>query len=528
LANLIGNAIKFTEKGEVFVRVTCDSEDETQVKLRFTIKDSGIGIPKDRLSAIFEKFVQADSSTNRKYGGSGLGLTISKQLVNLMGGEINVESEIGKGSTFWLTIPFDKSKNNELMIVKEEIQLAGYHVLIIDENEPNRNTLEKMLNNIHCRIDIASFADEAISLLHSRAAQSDPVQCIFVDLNTRDLNIERMLNTIQADEVINSIAIIVLTSAGQRGDPDRFSKLGCKGYLLKPIRQSELLELLKLVASHEEKEIQLAQTKMITRHTLSEKKRSDTRILVAEDNLINQKLILVLLQKAGYSVDIVANGTMAVEAVRKHRYGLVFMDVQMPELDGLEATQQIRKLESRTEVHTTIIAMTAYSYPKDRDLCLRAGMDGYISKPITPNEILNTIDEWINRNPSPFQPGQNLLSTDSNIEDIDPIDIQKALPHFSNDIKFFSDMLLDYKNQLTIDNQTLIKAVESHNAKKLAKISHEIKGLALNFCAFRLAVYADELEKLGKEGDFANANILLDKFEGEIFRIRHFTINNYD
>jgi two-component system, sensor histidine kinase and response regulator len=527
LANLIGNAIKFTEKGEVFIRVTCESENETRVKLRFTIKDSGIGIPKDRLSAIFEKFVQADSSTNRKYGGSGLGLTISKQLVNLMGGEINVESEVGKGSTFWLTIPFEKSKNNELMIVKEEIQLENYYVLIIDDNESNRDTLSKMLNNIHCRIDVASFADEAISLLHSRAAEGAPVQCMFVDLNTHGLDIERMLNTIQSDALINNTAIIVLTSAGQRGDPDRFSKMGCKGYLLKPVRQSELLELLKLVSNHKEKEIQLAQTQMITRHTLSEKKRSDTRILVAEDNLINQKLILVLLQKAGYSVDIVANGTMAVEAVRKHRYGLVFMDVQMPELDGLEATQQIRKLESAPDTHTTIIAMTAYSYPKDREMCLRAGMDGFISKPITPNEILTTIDEWINRQPLQPQPAQNLLSNDSNIEDIDPIDIKKALTHFGNDIEFFSDMLLDYKNQLTIDNQTLIKAVESHNAKRLAKISHEIKGLALNFCAFRLAAYADELEKLGKESDFTNANILLDKFEGEIFRIRHFTINKY-
>jgi CheY-like chemotaxis protein/HPt (histidine-containing phosphotransfer) domain-containing protein len=413
------------------------------------------------------------------------------------------------------------------MIVKEEIQLDDYHVLIMDENESNRLTLSKMLNNIHCRIDIASFVDEAIALLHSRAAQGDPVQCMFVDLNIRDLDIDRMFNTIRSDELINNTAIIVLTSTGQRGDPDRFSKMGCKGYLLKPIRQSELVELLKLVASHKENEIQLAQTQMITRHTLSEKKRSDTRILVAEDNLINQKLILVLLQKAGYSVDIVANGTMAVEAVRKHQYGLVFMDVQMPELDGLEATQQIRKLESTTNIRTTIIAMTAYSYPKDRELCLRAGMDSFISKPIAPNEILNKIDEWINRNPLPSQPAQNLLTTESNIEDIDPIDIQKALPHFSNDIEFFSDMLLDYKNQLTIDNQTLIKAVESHNAKKLAKIAHDIKGLALNFCAFRLAVYADDLEKLGKEGNFTNANILLDKFEGEIFRIRHFTINKY-
>lgn len=297
------------------------------------------------------------------------------------------------------------------------------------------------------------------------------------------------------------------------------------GYLLKPIRQSELSDLLMVVASQKDQKEITAPSQMITRHTLLEKKRSDTRILVAEDNLINQKLMLVLLQKAGYSVDVVTNGTMAVEAIKKHRYGLVLMDVQMPELDGLEATQQIRKLESISGIHTIIIAMTAYSYPKDRDLCLKAGMDGFISKPISPDEMLNTIDEWLNQHKTPSQPAQVLFPSESNIDDIDPIDIQKALPHFGNDVGFFSDMLLEFKNQLIANNQSLIKAVETRNSKKLVTISHDIKGLALNFCAFRLAVYAEELEKLGKDGNFSNANTLLDKFEGEIFRIKHFTIN---
>jgi len=301
--------------------------------------------------------------------------------------------------------------------------------------------------------------------------------------------------------------------------------MGCKGYLLKPVRQSELSELLQLVASQKDQEVRMSPSQMITRHTLSEKKRSETRILVAEDNLINQKLMLVLLQKAGYSVDVVINGTMAVEAVKKHRYGLVFMDIQMPELDGLEATQQIRKIESTLGIHTIIIAMTAYSYPKDQDLCLKAGMDGFITKPISPDEILNTIDDWINQRATSTQPAQKPSTSAPGIGDIDPIDIQKALPHFGNDVGFFSDMLLDFKNQLINNNQILIKAVESRNAKKLVRISHDIKGLALNFCAYRLAVYADELEKVGKDGDFSNANALLDKFEGEIFRIKHFTIS---
>jgi PAS domain S-box-containing protein len=525
LTNLIGNAIKFTEKGEVFIRVTCESESESQVSLRFMIKDTGIGIPKDRLSAIFEKFVQVDSSTNRKYGGSGLGLAISKQLVNLMGGEINVESELGKGSTFWFTIAFEKSLTTDLMIIKSEIELEDFHILVVDENETDRTTLSKMLNNIHCRIDLATLAKEAISLLQNRATQGDPVQCVFLDLNIHDMDIEGVLKAIKSDELIRDTPIVILTSSGQRGDPDRFSKMGCKGYLLKPVRQSELSELLRLVASQNNQDILIAPNQMITRHTLSEKKRSDTRILVAEDNLINQKLMLVLLQKAGYSVDVVMNGTMALEAVKKHRYGLVFMDVQMPELDGLETTQQIRKIEAISGIHTIIIAMTAYSYPKDRDLCLRAGMDGFISKPINPDEILHTIDEWVNQQIDPSQPAQKNYPSDSGIGDIDPIDIQKALPHFGNDVGFFSDMLLEFKNQLIDNNQALIKAVESRNAKKLVRIAHDIKGLALNFCAFRLAVYADELEKLGRDGNLSNANAILDKFEGEVFRIRHFTIN---
>jgi two-component system, sensor histidine kinase and response regulator len=525
LTNLIGNAIKFTEKGEVLIRVTCESEIENQVSLRFTVKDTGIGIPKDRLSAIFEKFIQVDSSTNRKYGGSGLGLTISKQLVNLMGGEISVDSEVGKGSTFWFTITFEKSTMNQLMVIKNEIEPEELHVLIIDPDENSRTTLSKMLNNLHCRIDIASFAQEAIPLLQHRAVQGDPVQCIFLDLNKYDLDVEGTLQAINSDEQIKNTPIIILTSKGQRGDPDRFLKMGCQGYLLKPVRQSELSELLRLVANQNHSEIKTIPTQLITRHTLSEKKRSDTRILVAEDNLINQRLMLVLLQKAGYSVDVVTNGTMAVEAVKNHHYGLVFMDIQMPELDGLEATQQIRKLESSSGMHTTIIAMTAYSYPKDRDLCMRAGMDGFITKPVAPEEILKTIEDWINQRSTTAQAAQNLFPSESSIGDIDPIDIQKALPHFGNDTDFFSDMLIDFKNQLIADNQTLIKAVETRNSKKLVIISHDIKGLALNFCAFRLAVYADELEKLGREGNFSNANTLLDKFEGEIFRIKHFTIN---
>jgi two-component system, sensor histidine kinase and response regulator len=522
IINLVGNAIKFTQRGEIVVRAMLESETETHAILRFLVSDTGIGLPADRLNTIFERFVQVDSSTTRKYGGTGLGLTICRQLVEMMGGKIGVDSELGQGSTFWFTAVFEKQAQPTGVIPIEPIDMHELHILAIDDNATNRTILTKMLEAFGCRISTIASGVEAVPTLKAARENGDPFRLVLLDLQMPDMDGEQTLQAIKANILVKDVTVIMLTSMGNRGDAGRLESMGCAGYLLKPIKQGQLYEAIEMVLSKQVPKAVEPRQKMLTRHTLAEQKRQSTRILLVEDNPINQKLAVTILRKAGYSVDVAENGIQAVETLKVKSYPLVLMDVQMPEMDGLEATKHIRDQESGKR-HTPIIAMTAHAMKGDKERCLAAGMDDYLSKPLEIEELFSTIERWISSEipsvenlPSEVKPeGIGSISTE-------PINLEKAMPRFDYDKAFFNEMLGEFVEHLEERIELLRKALSSQNADELARLAHNLKGASANFNAENLNASALELETRSKDGDLSGAEELIARIEAELPRLRDF------
>jgi two-component system sensor histidine kinase/response regulator len=519
LVNLVGNAIKFTSQGEVVIRVMVEDETETEAKLLFSVTDTGIGIPKDRVDAIFDRFIQVDSSTTRQYGGSGLGLAISKQLVTMMGGTIGVESEPGKGSNFWFTATFEK------MLVKEEeeklpVDLQGMRILSVDDNYTNRLIVQKMLEGYGCRADKVERGQDALNMLRSAAQMGDPYKVALVDMQMPEMDGEQTLRAIKADPRIRDVQVIILTSMGLRGDASRLEALGCSGYLVKPVKQSQLYDMIVAVLNRKPSSKQSNTSQLVTRHTIHENQRKNMRILLAEDNAINQKLAVIMLTKAGFPVDVVDNGARAVDAVLKQRYNLVLMDVQMPELDGLEASKRIRELEPEGR-HTPIIALTAHAMQGDRERCLAAGMDDYISKPLQKQELLTAVERWSNLE-TEAEPGLPEESEVAGAEPGAPIDLESALPRFSGDMSFLLELLEEFVHQLESGSKQLRQAVADGDADQVTHLAHSLKGAAAAFSAANVVEAAYELEMQGRAGDLAGAEKRIARMEGEVPALEKF------
>ena len=394
LVNLTGNAIKFTEEGEVVIRAEPIKDSDTHTSIRFSVKDTGIGIPHDRQAAVFERFTQADGSTTRRFGGTGLGLAISKQLIETMGGEIGLESEPGVGSTFWFILNFEKqvTPSEPQRLDYPPTDIRGLRILGVDDNATNRMILEKMLESFGCRCKTVADGKEALEQLQKAHKIGDPYQLVLLDMQMPNIDGEETTRLIKNNPALKDVQIIILTSLGQRGDAARLKSMGCSDYLVKPIKKDRLRDALVDAVNPEQAGI--AESPPTTRHDLSEKKRNGRPILLADDNTINQKVALFQLQKAGYSVDVVENGLAAVERVQQGNYGLVLMDVQMPEMDGLEATRVIRDWEQGNQ-HIPIIALTAHALKGDLERCLQAGMDDYLPKPIKPQDLTRKLEMWL-------------------------------------------------------------------------------------------------------------------------------------
>ncbi len=402
IINLGSNAIKFTKKGEVVVRAELRQEFEESQRVLFSVADTGVGIPPEKQGAIFEKFTQADGSTTRLYGGTGLGLSISKRLVELMGGEIGVESEDGKGSRFWFWVPLNKAKV-PAKISTEEItaDLKDLHVLVADDNETNRIILTKMVKSFGWRVQAVSSGSEAIAALQQGVILGDPFRILLLDMMMPGMDGEHTSIIIKSIAEIRDTRIIILTSLGNRGDVSRLREIGVSGYLVKPVKQSLIFDMIATITGNRREKREGEDKSVVTRHTIVEGKMQSVRILLVEDNPVNQKMAAIMLRKAGFIVDIADNGRLAVAAVDQKTYDLVFMDIQMPEMDGYEATRAIRKAEAESGRHNIIVAMTAHAMVGDRDQCLSAGMDDYISKPINRKEFFKLIDKWIKQQGSP-------------------------------------------------------------------------------------------------------------------------------
>lgn len=405
LTNLAGNALKFTEKGFVFIDVGWQPLVDGQAVFRFAVEDSGIGISEEKLEFIFEKFTQADASMTRRYGGTGLGLAISKQIVEFMGGTIGVTSTLGRGSTFWFAIPLGLGETPQSLSIPAA-SLEGVRALIVDRSEINRQTLLDLTSNWGMKSDAAATPEEALAALRDACASGRPYGMAIIDSGFQD-DMESVGRRIQSDPQLKDTVLIVIAAVGKRGDARRFSEAGFAAYLVRPIHTETLMEAL---AAAWGSKLQGVAAPLITRHTLAEARASQAparvsgpegvHVLIAEDNLLNQKLALKMMEKLGCRADLAGNGREALRMIERDRYDLVFMDCQMPDMDGYEASAIIRRREKESGGHLPIIAMTAHAMTGDRDKCIKAGMDDYISKPIRREEILQAISRWVQKGES--------------------------------------------------------------------------------------------------------------------------------
>jgi PAS domain S-box-containing protein len=403
IVNLLENAVKFTSEGEIVLEVDVIREIKNRVLLKFSITDTGVGIPSDKLQNLFDPFTQADSSTTRRYGGTGLGLTISRQITNLLGGEIGVESTPGKGSTFWFTADMLFRKPAKSLSKEKTDEFALLHslkILIVDDNQTNRTILAGMMEKWGCRYQEATSGDSALRLLRDSTEKDDPFDIAILDMQMPDMDGETLGKKIKKDlDLKDTLLLIMYTSMAARGDAAKMSKAGFSAYLTKPVKMLQLRNCLISMHRENKQEGMLNESRgIITKHSLAESRKENFRILLAEDNPVNQKVALKMLEKLGYHAVPAENGIEAVQELENNVYDLVLMDIQMPEMDGFEATNIIRDPQSSVLNHEVpVIAMTAHAMEGDRDKCIQAGMDDYIAKPVKPEILAKVIKQILSR-----------------------------------------------------------------------------------------------------------------------------------
>ena len=398
LTNLVGNAIKFTEHGEVLIQVLQTDEDPGSVVLRFEVIDTGIGLSPEAQAKMFQAFTQADSSTARKYGGTGLGLTICKRLVELMGGTIGLQSFAGQGTCVWFTIRLGTHTDAAPAVppIPSGLDLTGLRVCLVDDNATNRSLLQYHVSAWNMHHESAVDGPSALALLRRGVEEGTPFDVAIIDMYMPEMNGLELCRLIKADPAICKTHLIMLTASGQRGDSLAAQEAGAAAYLTKPIRERHLADCIRMIFSLDDAKAKAVP--LITRHTITETvARSSTRVLVVDDNPVNQKVAVKMLEKLGCRVDLAGNGMEALAAVCRHQYPLVFNDCQMPDLDGLETTRLLRSQEKPGE-HLPVIAMTANAMEGDRESCLKAGMDDFISKPIITSDLKKILARWVSQN----------------------------------------------------------------------------------------------------------------------------------
>ncbi len=526
LVNLIGNAVKFTQKGEIILRVKKKEESNGTSTLLFSVTDTGIGIPDDKKNEIFNSFSQADSSTTRKFGGTGLGLSISKKLVKKMGGSLCVESQEEKGSTFFFTAKFKMQESQERRKIERERSQAiiGLNVLIVDDNATNRLILREMLNSWGAKITEAEDGEGALSKIEKNKGRI-PYNLLLLDYRMPGMDGFDIAARIKKDPDLSDITVMMLTSDNRDGHTARAKEIGIEKYMIKPIRRSALYNA--IVNSLEKQEPSDEKKMSVQNKDLSEESHTASpkslsfRILLAEDDKVNQMVALRILENQDHRVTIAQNGKEAVDIFGKKDFDLVLMDVNMPEMDGFEATKTIRAKEKSTGGHIPIIAMTALAFKEDKERCLEAGMDGYISKPVRKQELIKTMEEFVHGGQGTFEVENEKKGGGEEPEHDSPMvfDKEEALERVEDEEflrKLVGVFLQDSKEYLF----KIKGAIESNDSKALAASAHRLRGAASIIMAKPVSDMASKLEKMGNAEKLEQGNQTYQMLTGDFERLQ--------
>ena len=510
IVNLVGNAIKFTEKGEIAVRVETDGWDGDAMVLHFTVSDTGIGIPADKQQAVFHAFEQADTSTTRRYGGTGLGLAISYRLVELMGGRAWIESEVGRGTVVHFTARFETPPTS----VTEPGPKLGYDVpvLVVDDNATNRRILEERLQAWGLRPTTADGARSALQILESARAAGDPFPLVLVDRHMPETDGFALTAQITSDPGLAGATVMMLSSGDHAGDAARCRELGVAASLLKPIKSSDLLTAIQQsigIFSRDEPQ------RKDGPQPQSDERGRPLRILLVEDNIVNQRLGTALLERRGHLVEVVGNGQEALAAVERRPFDLILMDVQMPVMDGLEATAAIRAREATAGGHVPILAMTAHALQGYRETCLEAGMDAYISKPIRADDLFHAIGSLVPAAATAEAPSAPAANQQ---EGLDADALLRSLDGNRELLREITGMFID---RCPSALGRMRDAVADRDAKALEAEAHAFKGSVGFFFARRAFEAASALERMGREHDLERAEEVYSLLEREVTCLGH-------
>jgi PAS domain S-box-containing protein len=528
LTNLAGNAVKFTRAGEVTIRVMLASETEEAALLRFSVRDTGIGIPKDKAGLLFNKFTQVDASTTRQFGGTGLGLAISKQLAEMMGGEIGMESEEGNGSEFWFTARLARQPEGAHTETPPPADLSGVRVLIVDDNATNREILAKQMTSWDMRPSVAGDGPSALQALLRALDENDPFGIAVIDIQMPGMDGQALGLAIKAEGRLADTRLVILTSLGIRGDAKRFGEIGFDAYLTKPAGTQEMKAVLSQVLADREGDT-LTPRPITTRHTVRETRKlfagRKLRILLAEDNFTNQQVALAILKKLGLTADAVANGAEVMKVLQSIPYDLVLMDVQMPEMDGLEATRQIRDPGSTALNHQIpVIAMTAYAMQGDREKCLEAGMNDYVSKPVSPQALGEVIAKWLPPEKVDIprikdDPGTTSLK-DSKATERTVWNRTAMLERLMGDEDLARAIMEGFLTDIPRQIEALVELLENGDVPGAVRQAHTIKGAAANMGAEALREVAVETEKAATAKDLRAAEADVQELERRFDRLK--------
>jgi PAS domain S-box-containing protein len=513
VTNLVGNAIKFTEKGEVMVRVTKKEETNADALLQFAISDTGIGISPEAQSRLFQAFSQADSSTTRKFGGTGLGLAICKRLVELMGGDIGVTSEAGKGSTFWFTAKFPKQTDGAKPVVRAapvvHANVEGARALIVDDNATNRKILEYQLRLWKMKPASIASPREALDLLRNEAGRGQPFALVVLDYQMPEMDGLELARAISGDPKLAGTHMVMLSSMHGRSKPEGFQDAGIEAWLSKPAKQSQLFDTITTVMSGAVAEVQADAPVAAAVATRA------LRILLAEDNQVNQQVALLQLKKLGYTADVVSDGRQAVDAAQKH-YDVILMDCQMPELDGYEATREIRQREGGSR-HTRIVALTANALGGDREKCLDAGMDDYLTKPLRVEDLKRALEAT----PEPASPAARVAaSPETAVEP--PVDMERLRDVASGDEDTLNQLVGMYLDQTPPKLEALGTAIGLSDAKGVKQHAHSIAGTSASCGMMAIVAPMRALEKMAIENNLDGAGAVFADSRQQFDRIQKF------